>query len=38
MNRRAGMIGGTVVVQKNRGGGTEVICTVRISGGENAVN
>lgn len=36
MNHRASMIGGTVVMQKMRNGGTEVICIVRSNGGVNA--
>jgi PAS domain S-box-containing protein len=32
MNHRAGMIGGTVIVQKKPDGGTEVVCTVRRNG------
>ncbi len=32
MNHRAGVIGGTVIVQKRHGGGTELVCTVRRSG------
>ncbi len=38
MNHRASMIGGTVVVQKQRGGGTEVVCTVRMNGGVNTTD
>jgi signal transduction histidine kinase len=38
MNHRAAMIGGTVVVQTKRGGGTEAVCTVRINGGVNATD
>jgi len=38
MNHRAGMIGGTVAVQKKVGGGTELLCTVRINGSENATD
>jgi two-component system CheB/CheR fusion protein len=29
MNHRAGMLGGTMVVQKKRGGGVDVICSVK---------
>lgn len=36
MNHRASMIGGTVSVQKQRGGGTKVICTVGRNGGVNS--
>jgi nitrate/nitrite-specific signal transduction histidine kinase len=36
MNHRASMIGGTIALQKQRGGGTEVVCTVGSNGAENA--
>jgi signal transduction histidine kinase len=38
MNHRASMIGGAVVVQGQRGRGTEVVCTVRSTAGVNAAN
>jgi len=38
MNHRVGMIGGTIAVQKKRGGGTEVVCTMHINGGVNATD
>jgi PAS domain S-box-containing protein len=35
MNHRASVIGGNIVVQKNTGGGTLVVCTVQTNGGHS---
>jgi len=38
MNHRASMIGGTVILQKKHGGGTEMVCIVRSNDGVVAAN
>jgi signal transduction histidine kinase len=38
MNHRASMIGGAVILQKNQGGGTEMICSVRGNDGVGATD